>query len=229
MNFDMSGVDWAFPSGNPRLSTFTAWGPLWQNMLSPPHPVNSRWAALKRAIDVFLVEASGVNAQPRTAVVTWGTDYTMPISPFTFYPASATELALPGREGFSWDNNAQRIRDIIQNRNDTVIMGGTNLSSGLDRAVAVLNGPGNNRFANKVVILLTDGEWNAGRDPILAAYDARAQGIVVHCISMLTSDQPTLQAVAQTCSGNYYGTRNETELRNAFVEIARSLPVVLTE
>ncbi len=229
MNFDMSGADWVFPPNNPNLSTFTGWGPDWQNMLSPPHPTDSRWAALRRAIDVFLVESSSINAQPRTAVVTWGSDYTMPIPPNTRYPASSTDLALPGRGGFNWEQNVQQIRDLIQARNNSVIMGGTNLSSGLDRAVGVLNGPTNNRYANKVIILLTDGEWNSGRDPVLAAYDARAQGMIVHCISMLTSNQPTLQTVAATCGGKYYGTRNEEELRNAFIEIARSLPVVLTE
>lgn len=229
MNFDMSGTEWVFPPDNPLLSSFTTWGPDWQNMLSPPHPVDSRWAALKRAIDVFLVEAGSIHIQPRTSVVTWGSTYTMPIAPNTRYPASSIDLALPAREGFSWENNAQQIRDQMQARNESVIMGGTNLSSGLDRAVASLNAPTNNRFANKVIILLTDGEWNAGRDPVLAAYDARAQGMIVHCISMLTSNQPTLQVVAETCGGKYYGTRNEEELRNAFIEIARSLPVVLTE
>lgn len=229
MNFDMSGDDWVFPPNNPRLSDFTAWGEDWQNMLSPPHPTDSRWAAMRRAIDVFLLESSSVNAQPRTSVVTWGSTYTMPIAPNTVYPASSTDLDLPAKDGYHWERNVQDIRDLIQARNDSVIMGGTNLSSGLDRAVAVLNGPTNNRFANKVIILLTDGEWNAGRDPVLAAYDARAQGMIVHCISMLTSNQPTLQTVAATCGGKYYGTRNEEELRNAFIEIARSLPVVLTE
>ncbi len=229
MNFDMSGVDWSFPANNPRLSSFTNWGPDWRNMLSPPHPTQSRWAALKRAIDVFLDEASSMNLQPRTSLVTWSTDYTMPLAPYTVYRAASTDLELPPRESFRWDGNKTAIKSKVQGWGDAVIMGGTNLSAGLDRAVQVLNGPANNRFANKVIILLTDGEWNAGRDPIQAAYDARAQGMVVHCISMLTSNQPTLQTVADICSGQYYGTRNEDELRNAFVEIARSLPVVLTE
>ena len=229
MNFDMSGVDWVFPPNNPNLSTFDGWGPDWQNMLSPPHPTDSRWAALRRAIDVFLTEAGSISLQPRTAMVTWGSNYTMPLPPNTVYPASSTDLALPARGGFDWDDNAQQIRNLVQARNDSVIMGGTNLSSGLDRAVTVLTGPTNNQFANKVVILLTDGEWNAGRDPVLAAYDARSQGIIVHCISMLTSNQSTLETVAATCGGQYYGTRNEDELRDAFIQIARSLPVVLTE
>ncbi len=77
--------------------------------------------------------------------------------------------------------------------------------------------------------LLTDGEWNAGRDPVNAAYDARAQGIIVHCISMLTRNQDDLQDIATITGGRYFGTSNETELRAAFQEIARSLPVVLTD
>ncbi len=229
MNFDMSVRSGCFRLtilGFPALPLGVQNG---ATCCPPPHPVDSRWAALKRAIDVFLVEASSIHIQPRTSVVTWGSTYTMPIAPNTRYPASSIDLTLPAREGFRWENNAQQIRDLMQARNESVIMGGTNLSSGLDRAVESLNAPTNNRFANKVIILLTDGEWNAGRDPVLAAYDARAQGMIVHCISMLTSNQPTLQVVAETCGGKYYGTRNEEELRNAFIEIARSLPVVLTE
>ncbi len=61
-------------------------------------------------------------------------------------------------------------------------MGGTNLSAGLDNAVAVLSGANSNRFSSKVVVLLTDGQWNQGRDPTAAAYDARAAGIIVHCV-----------------------------------------------
>jgi Ca-activated chloride channel homolog len=229
MNFDMSGADWVFPPNNPRLSNFTMWGAEWRNMLSPPHPVDSRWAALARSIDVFLTESSTPNGQPRTSVVTWGSDYMMPVSPYTIYPAASIDYALPGRGGFKWEDNVAAVKAAVAFRSNSVIMGSTNLSAGLDRAVASLNGTNNNRFANKVIILLTDGEWNLGRDPVLAAYDARAQGMIVHCISMLTSNQPVLQNIADTCGGKYYGTQNEDELRNAFIEIARSLPVVLTE
>jgi Mg-chelatase subunit ChlD len=96
-------------------------------------------------------------------------------------------------------------------------------------AVSVLTGPNSNAFASKVIVLMTDGEWNEGRDPTEAAYDARAQGIIVHCVSTLTQNQTTLQQIADITGGRYYSTQNETELRNAFAEIARSLPVVLTD
>lgn len=229
MNFDMTGVDYSFPSGNPHLSNFTAWGWDWRNMLSRPHPANSRWAALTRAVDVFFDQAGQNNPQPRVALVTWGSTYTMPISPNTNYPASSTDFALPSSASVDWTNNANSIKTLVAAKANQPIMGGTNLSAGLDQAVGVLGGVNSNRFSSKVVVLLTDGQWNAGRDPTEAAYDARAAGIIVHCVSMLTQYQGDLEEIATITGGRYYGTSNETELREAFEEIARSLPVVLTD
>ncbi|MCC6508088.1 MAG: VWA domain-containing protein [Pirellulaceae bacterium] len=229
MNFDMTGVDYSFPSGNPNLSNFTAWGWDWRNMLSRPHPVHSRWAALTRAVDVFFDQAGRNNPQPRAALVTWGSNYTMPITPNTFYPASSTDFALPSSGSSDWNSNSSSVRQLVGARANQPIMGGTNLSAGLDRAVAVLGGANSNQFSSKVVVLLTDGQWNDGRDPTNAAYDARAAGIIVHCVSMLTAYQPDLEEIATITGGRYYGTSNETELRAAFEEIARSLPVVLTD
>ena len=54
-------------------------------------------------------------------------------------------------------------------------------------------------------------------------------GITVHCVSMLTNSQATLQQVATIANGRYYGTSNEAQLRAAFQELAQSLPVVLTD
>jgi uncharacterized protein YegL len=109
------------------------------------------------------------------------------------------------------------------------MMGGTNLSAGLDRAVQQLTGPNARILTNKVVILFTDGQWNDGRHPRLAAQDAKAAGITVHTVSMLTQQQADLAEVAQITGGTAYTTQNEIELRNAFREIANSLQVVMIE
>ncbi len=229
MNFDMSGVDYSFPSGNPHLSSFTGWGWDWRNMLSRPHPSQSRWAALTRAVDVFFDQAGRNNPQPRVGLVTWGSNYTMPINPYTYYPASSVDFALPSSGSSDWSNNSNSIRTLVSAKANQPIMGGTNLSAGLDSAVSVLTAANSNRFSSKVVVLLTDGQWNDGRDPTQAAYDARAAGIIVHCVSMLTQYQTDLEEIATITGGRYYGTSNETQLRAAFEEIARSLPVVLTD
>ncbi|MFN8707699.1 MAG: VWA domain-containing protein [Planctomyces sp.] len=229
MLFDMNGTDWSYPSNNPNLSTFTAWGTTWQYHLSPPHPTASRWAILANAVNIFLQEAGQFPNPPRAGLVTWGSAYTMPIAPSTFYPASTTDHALPSFTGFSWNSNVTSIQNAINTRTANPMMGGTNLSAGLDMAVAQFSGANSRPLSNKVVILLTDGQWNDGRDPLLAAADARAAGITVHVVSMLTSTQAVLQQVASTTGGHYYATQNEAELRNAFQELARTLPIVLVD
>ncbi len=147
MNFDMTGVDYSFPTGNPNLSAFTAWGNDWRNMLSPPHPTQSRWASLTRAVNVFLDEAGRNNPQPRTALVTWGSDYTMPIAPYTAYPASQTDQQLPSSATCNWATDSVNITRLIADRGTRPIMGGTNLSAGLDRAVSVLTGNNSNTLS----------------------------------------------------------------------------------
>ncbi|MEQ1826878.1 MAG: vWA domain-containing protein [Pirellula sp.] len=229
MLFDMSGNDYEYPPNNSNLSSFTAWGTVWQNHLSPPHPTQSRWAVLRDSIDLFLNEIGNYTPQPRTALVTWGSDYTMPISPFTAYSASSVNTPLPSNSGYNWSTNKTNIKNAVQALNSVPMMGGTNLSAGLDAAVAVLKGTNSSLYKNKVVILMTDGQWNAGRDPVLAAQDARSQGITVHCVSMLTSEQTVLDTIARTCGGKYIRTTNTSELRAAFIELANSLPVVLTD
>jgi Ca-activated chloride channel homolog len=229
MLFDMSGTDWVYPPNNPNLSTFTAWGTTWQNHLSPPHPTASRWAVLRDAVDVFLTEAGKFNPPPRTSLVTWGSDYTMPIAPSTVYSSSTTDVSLPSTSNADWNANKVQIQNAITHLNNQPMMGGTNLSSGLDRAVSVLKGNNSSLYTNKVIILLTDGQWNSGRDPVLAAYDARGQGITVHTVSMLTSSQSALQSVATITGGKYISTSNQAQLRAAFEELAHSLPVVITD
>lgn len=229
MLFDMSGTDYSYPTPNPNLSSFTAWGTTWRYHLSPPHPTASRWAVLANAVDIFLDEAGQFTYPPRTALVTWGSDYQMPIKPYTDYPASYTDYNLPSAASFVWSTNKAAIQSAIDARTALPMMGGTNLSSGLDRAVALFSAGNSRPLSNKVIILLTDGAWNAGRDPVLAAQDANAAGITVHTVSMLTSNQTVLSQVANITGGQYYATQNEAQLRDAFQDLARTLPIVLTD
>lgn len=229
MLFDMSGTDYSYPRGNPRLSTFTSWGTTWQYHLSAPHPTQSRWGVLANAVDTFLTEAGKVIIPPRTALVTWASDYTMPITPFTVFPKVATDYDLPSEASFSWAVTKTSIQNAISLRTANPMMGSTNMSAGIDRAVAVLTGPNSQPMSNKVIILFTDGLWNEGRDPVLAARDAAALGITIHAVSMLTGSQTTLRDMTRITGGDYYATQNEADLQNAFMELARSLPVVLTD
>ncbi|MDZ7619875.1 MAG: VWA domain-containing protein [Patescibacteria group bacterium] len=229
MLFDMSGRDSTYPPNNPRLSSYTAWGETWRYHLSPPHPTASRWAVLARAIELFLQEAGNYVPPPRTALVTWASNYTMPIAPRTVFQAATRNVALPAVGEYSWEVNAEKVKVAVNQLGQVPMMGATNLSAGIDLSVATLHGPTSRSLANKVVILMTDGQWNDGRLPRDAAIDARNAGVVVHCIMLLTADQPAVREVATITGGRSYLARDEEELREAFRDVARSLPIVLVE
>lgn len=229
MLFDMSGTDFVYPPNNPMLSNFTAWGLLWRNHLSPPNPVGSRWAVLSQAVDVFLEEAGHFNPAPRVGLVTWASDYQMPIAPNTRYKKSKKAKKVPKHLVNDWATNKAEIKASISALGSIPMMGGTNLSAGLDDAVVSLTDPDVGSFSSKVIILMTDGQWNDGRNPVDAAKDARDAGIIVHTVSMMTGYHPDMAAIAEITGGKYYRTTNAQQLSDAFRELARSLPIVLVE
>ena len=230
MLFDMTGVDYAYPPNNPLLSSFTAWGEVWRNHLSAPNPVGSRWAALNSAVEVFLDEAGGASSPPRTSLVTWASDYTMPVTPYTEYEASSVDYVLPANGYHDWDSNAYAIQTKMNYLSSHPMMGGTNISAGIMDAVAQLTGANAHPLANKSIILLTDGLWTDGPDPMGAAQVAADAGIVINTISLLSTADPELMAdIAELTGGVTFKATSQEELEQVFRELARSLPVVLSE
>ena len=226
----MTGTEWSYPSGNTLLypsGYYDNWTD--RNYSSPPHPTNSRWAVARSAVNTFLTTVGAFNFPPRTSVVTWSQSSTLSDYPYYSYTTVDTNVALPAYTGFSFSANQTSINTALNTLSSRPLVGGTNCSAGIDRAVSVLTGTNSRALSKKVIILLTDGQWNNGRDPQLAAQDAAAAGVTIHCISMLTSTQATLTQVAATTGGNYYATNNATQLQQAFTDLARNLPIVLTD
>lgn len=247
MSYNMDGIDYRFASGNELLFT----GPYYstaraRNIASPPHPRESRWAILQVAIKDFVDEIGKLQNPPRTSLVTWSSDaihsthpYSLPNNPFNVplstlkqplvFTTVSTDVSLPSVNGFNWQNNATQITASLARRGLDPLVGATRLSDGLDRAVQVLTGTGSQVQSNKVVILMTDGMWGDCRDPMLAAQDAANAGVTVHCVSMLTGTQDILTKIANLTGGRYYPTSDANGLRNAFRELAQTIPIVLTE
>ena len=110
------------------------------------------------------------------------------------------------------------------------MLGATNCAAGIDAGVAMLVNDTLKPFSNKIIILMTDGQWNQGRSPVLAAQDAAAQGIVIHVVTLLpAADQPDMDEVAAITGGIRYHADDKASLINAFQTLARSIPAVLTE
>ena len=119
---------------------------------------------------------------------------------------------------------------------------GTAIGDAIVRAIDLL---GEAEGASKVIILLTDGSYNAGEtEPLVAAQIAGAYGIRIHAIgagtrgtalmpvpaadggidyrpSEVTIDEATLEQIAQLSEGRYFRATDAAALRSIYAEIDR--------
>ena len=100
---------------------------------------------------------------------------------------------------------------------------GTAIGLGLSEAVALIK---DSPAKSRVVVLLTDGENNAGNiSPLQAARVAQALGIRVYTIGFIDQsgfgvDRRVLTSIAETTGGRTYDARTQSELAAAYEEIA---------
>ena len=181
----------------------------------PPHPTLSRWAYLEDAIENFIDIVRVQAAEPHVSLVTWASSgYSV--------SASVIEVTL----GTDYDGVITQ----LQARGDAQMRGRTNMAGGMTDGISVLTGNNVRPLARKVMILMSDGDWNEGADPETVAATAAANNIVIYTISFLDGlDQTTMINVANATGGAHYYATNEVELVEAFEKIARSLPIVLTD
>ena len=119
---------------------------------------------------------------------------------------------------------------------------GTAIGDAIVRAIDLL---GEAEGASKVIILLTDGSYNAGEvEPLVAAQIAGAYGIRIYAIgagtrgtalmpvpaadggtdyrpSEVTIDEATLEQIAQLTEGRYFRATDAAALRSIYAEIDR--------
>lgn len=100
---------------------------------------------------------------------------------------------------------------------------GTAIGLGLSEAVSLIK---NSPAKSRVVVLLTDGENNAGTiTPLQAARVAQALGIRVYTIGFAGTngggvDRQVLTSMAATTGGRSFDARTQSELAAAYKEIA---------
>lgn len=207
MCFDMSGIDFSYPDKTKLKKDLYK---------MPPHPTLSRWAALRDAMENFFTVLDSLNPQPRVGLITWASDMGL-ASPTTSVDSPLSDDKYP-------------IKFFIKNRGNTEMLGATNCAAGIDAGVSMLMSDTQKPYANKMIILMTDGQWNQGRSPVEAAKDAATQGVVIHVVTLLpAADQPDMNEVAAITGGQRYHANDRSTLIAAFEQLARSIPAVLTE
>lgn len=210
---------------------------------------NSRWSYLSIAANAFLDALGESTVDTPVALLTWASNtnnyssrdvngkyhtYTggtlNTSSSRTYYSAYTVETSNP-----TFTTNYGPIRTAIANRAGVTMLGGTDMNTGLQRAVDLFAATDDGLPWNKVIILFSDGMWNIGSDPVThAAVNAKNANIVVHTVGFMLSDADALYGnqamadIAAATGGRHFQATDGASLRAAFEELARTLPVILT-
>ncbi len=217
MCFDLSGVDFAYPPDVPNTPA---------QMAYPPHATESRWAYLALGVNSFLDVAQRSTTTQHVGLVTWASDIVPGSYESTLTGQTSTVTAIDVELG----SNHAAVRSAISARSSNVMLGATNMAAGIETGISVLAGPSSRASATKTMILMTDGLWNQGRNPVEAALEAKAAGITIYTITFLqNTNQADMEQIATLTGGRHYHANNGPALVEVFEELATTLPVVITD
>lgn len=186
-----------------------------------PMASNTRFFALANAIQVFLGELNDTYPEERVALASYSTSTSRSCPNGNFsYPTASLDNELT----INYGEITTTMNGFVQRG----IGGGTSIGRGLQEGIASLEQA--RPFAIKTIVLMTDGRHNSGIDPETVAFDASAADVIVHTITFSpNADVTRMLTVADTTGGQHFHADTAADLVAIFREIARTLPVLLTE
>jgi len=181
---------------------------------------NSRWAALDKAVKVFNDELRDNSADEKVSIVTFGSDLDSVQSGLCGRLPSATlDLQLT--------TNIDSAERTINTLSNSVWNGNTEIAAGIDLGIEELASPRSRRFADRVMIVLTDGFPTAG-DAIASAAQAASQRITVYAITFgPDGDQSYMRQVAVAGQGEHAHAATENELKAIFKRFAAKATILI--
>jgi|GEM_PF-6198676 len=181
---------------------------------------DSRWVALSSSITQFVARMNVTLAEERIAIVTYASDYS---SCSTSVTASTVNQPLT--------NDMTAVTSAMNTLNTSLWFGMTETSKGMQLGVNELTGGAARNTAQKVMILLTDGAYTNGVDPVTIAENASGNSIKVHTITFGAVPQyviDNMQDTARAGGGDHFHAPDADTLDDVFLQIAGSL-TILTE
>lgn len=186
-----------------------------------PLGAGTRFAALDQAVADFLAELDLTLPRERVALVSYSSRNRVRCNPDLLFEAADTRAALTT----SYASVRAEMTGFMQNG----IGGNTAIGEGLREGIRAMNA-GGRPLALKTIVLMTDGRHNTGVEPIVPARQAANSDITVHTVTFSPgAEQGRMRAVAAATGGRHFHADTTADLREAFREIARTLPVLLTE
>lgn len=186
-----------------------------------PLDPRTRFFALAQAVDAFLDELRRTLPVERVALVSYSSNFraTCAGGELRFRVAERhTDLTSDyGRVSAAMDAFLAR-----------GIGGSTAIGEGLREGVRALDTA--RPFAVKTIVLMTDGRHNLGVAPESVVADAIAAGATVHTVTFSpNADIARMRAIAERTNGRSFHADTAADLAAAFREIARTLPVLVTD
>lgn len=174
-------------------------------------PKGCKWLDLVKATDAFLSALQSTPQDEQVALVTYST-------------RASHELDMT--------LNYSTIRDRMKSHSDAYIGGRTAVGDGADLgARAVVNPTFARPYAQKTIVVMTDGIHNEGQWPDVVAQAAHNNhNIIVHTITFGPGANETLmKKTARVGGGRHWHASTTASLIAAFEEIANNLPTLITE
>lgn len=155
---------------------------------------DTRWEVLKRSIQGFFDALDETNDEEEVGLATYSNRST---------------------ENQQLEFDYSETRDILEGIHPS---GSTNIHAGIVDGADILGNRARGRDdARKLMIVMTDGLHNTGPEPILAARDAKAAGIIIYTITFgHNADISRMKAIADETGGAHYHAPNAAELEDVF-------------
>jgi uncharacterized protein YegL len=108
--------------------------------------------------------------------------------------------------------------------------GATNITAGMDAGEQIFLNSGEQPFAERTMIVMTDGIHNVGPQPLNSARRIAARDVVIHTITFgADANQSLMRNVARIGEGRHLHAVTGPQLQAAFREIAMTLTTIITE
>jgi hypothetical protein len=186
-----------------------------------PLDPRTRFFALAQAVSAFLGELNRTFPEERVALASYSSNFS------TTCGANSLNYRIANLDQ-PLTLNYGAINGVMNDFLTNGIGGSTAIGEGLRVGVQALDRA--RPFAIKTIVLMTDGRHNLGVEPISVTPNAIAAGAIVHTVTFSpNADLARMQAVASAAGGRHFHADTAADLAAAFREIARTLPVVVTE
>lgn len=108
--------------------------------------------------------------------------------------------------------------------------GSTSISAGIDAGYQIIQTGRSKLFVERTMVVMTDGQHNTGREPIIPARTVAADGVTIHTITFgAGADKSRMSQIAAVGRGRHLHADNGAQLKAAFRDIALTLSTMLTQ